>query len=43
MANELNIKWIRLEEVLNEFADAFIQAARDNLQANGSNASYELY
>lgn len=43
MANELNIKWIRLEEVLNEFADAFIQAARDNLQANGTNASYDLY
>lgn len=43
MANELDIKWIRLTEVLNEFADAFIQNARDNLQANQSNASYNLY
>lgn len=43
MANELDIKWIRLTEVLNAFADAFIQNARDNLQANQSNASYNLY
>ena len=43
MANELDIKWIRLTEVLNDFADAFIQNARDNLQANQSNASYNLY
>lgn len=40
---ELDIKWIRLTEVLNEFADRFIQNARDNLQANGSNASNNLY
>lgn len=43
MANELDIKWIRLTEVLNAFADTFIQIARDNLQANQSNASYNLY
>lgn len=38
-----DIKWIRLTEVLNEFADAFIQNARNNLEANQSNASYNLY
>ena len=38
-----DIKWIRLTEVLNEFADAFIQNARNNLDANQSNASYNLY
>lgn len=38
-----NIKWTRLTEVLNEFADAFIQNARNNLEANQSNASYNLY
>lgn len=38
-----NIKWTRLTEVLNEFADAFIQNARNNLDANQSNASYNLY
>ena len=40
---ELDIKWIRLTEVLNEFADRFIQNARDNLQANGSIATGKLY
>lgn len=39
----MDIKWTKLTEVLNEFADTFIQIARDNLQANGSNASYGLY
>lgn len=43
MANELDIKWIRLTEVLNTFADVFIQNARDNLQADGSIATGELY
>lgn len=38
-----DIKWTTLERVLNEFADTFIQNARDNLQANNSNASYDLY
>lgn len=38
-----DIKWTRLTEVLNEFADAFIQNARNNLEANQSNASYNLY
>ena len=38
-----DIKWTRLTEVLNEFADAFIQNARNNLEANKSNASYNLY
>lgn len=38
-----DIKWTRLTEVLNEFADAFIQNARNNLDANQSNASYNLY
>lgn len=40
---ELDIKWTTLERVLNEFADAFIQTARDNLQADGSIATGELY
>lgn len=39
----MDIKWTKLTEVLNEFADTFIQIARDNLQANQSNASYNLY
>ena len=38
-----DIKWTRLTEVLNEFADAFIENARNNLDANQSNASYNLY
>lgn len=38
-----DIKWTRLTEVLNEFADAFIQNARNNLETNQSNASYNLY
>ena len=38
-----DIKWTRLTEVLNEFADAFIQNTRNNLDANQSNASYNLY
>ena len=38
-----DIKWTTLERVLNEFADAFIQNARDNLQADGSIATGELY
>lgn len=39
----MDIEWKNLERVLNEFADTFIQNARDNLQANGTNASYDLY
>ena len=39
----MDIKWRKLEQVLNEFADAFIQEARDNLQENKTNASYNLY
>ncbi len=38
-----DIKWTRLTEVLNEFADAFIENARNNLDVNQSNASYNLY
>lgn len=40
---ELNIKWKHLEKTLNDFADYFIQAARDNLQGNNTNATYALY
>lgn len=43
MGNNLDIKWTALERVLNEFADTFIQNARDNLQADGSIATGELY
>lgn len=39
----LDIKWTHLTEVLNEFADFFIQEARGNLDRNQSNASYSLY
>lgn len=38
----MDIKWNNLERVLNEFADAFINLARENLQNNGTNASGEL-
>ena len=40
---ELKIEWRHLKETLENFADYFIQAARDNLQKNKSNASYDLY
>lgn len=40
---ELNIKWTHLERVLNEFADTFIELARQNLDANRTNASHNLY
>ena len=43
MMEALQIKWTTLERVLNEFGDAFIQNARDNLQSNGSIATGELY
>lgn len=39
----LDIKWTSLERVLNEFADQFIQNAKDGLQADGSIATGELY
>ena len=39
----LDIKWNHLTETLNRFADFFIQEARNNLQENGSNASYNLF
>lgn len=39
----MDIEWKHLRQVLEDFADYFIQAARDNLQGNGSNASYSLY
>lgn len=39
----LEIKWNHLEQVLNDFADRFIELARQNLTNNQSNASHELY
>lgn len=39
----MDIVWTTLERVLNEFADRFIQNARDGLQADGSIATGELY
>ena len=39
----LNINWVHLTQVLNDFADYFIELARQNLTDNQSNASYELY
>lgn len=43
MADSLDIKWTNLERVLNEFADQVIELARQNLDANGTNASHNLY
>lgn len=39
----MDIKWNNLYRVLNEFADAFIENARRNLDSNNSNASRNLY
>lgn len=39
----LEIRWANLERVLNEFADEVIQAARKNLDDNGTNATRQLY
>lgn len=36
------IAWTNLRRVLQEYGDYFIQAARDDLGANGSNASFGL-
>lgn len=38
----LDIKWKHLGEVLNAFADRFIEVARGILAANNTNASYNL-
>lgn len=40
---ELKIEWRHLEETLKNFADYFIQEARNNLSDNNSNASFNLY
>ena len=40
---ELNITWRHLEQTLNDFADTFIELARQNLDANNTNASHNLY
>lgn len=40
---QLDIKWTHLEETLNNFADYFIQEAKNNLSDNNSNASFNLY
>lgn len=37
-----DIKWENLERVLNEFADAVVQKARENLERNGTNATGAL-
>lgn len=39
----LDIKWTTLDRVLNEFADRFIELARENLDKNNTNASNTLY
>ena len=38
----MDIKWTNLERVLIQFADRFIEIARDNLRNNNTNASWEL-
>ena len=40
---ELDITWNHLTRVLNDFADRFIELARQNLDANNTNASHNLY
>lgn len=40
---ELDITWNHLTRVLNDFADRFIELARQNLDANNTNASRNLY
>ena len=39
----MKIKWDSLNKVLEEFAEYFIQMAREHLQENNSNASYTLF
>ena len=39
----MDIKWVNLTRVLNEFADRFIELARGNLDQNNSNATRTLY
>ena len=39
----MDIKWNHLTETLNQFADTFIELARNNLDRNNTNASRELY
>lgn len=39
----MDIEWTHLRQTLEEFADAFIELARGNLDRNGTNASYDLY
>ena len=39
----LDITWNHLSQVLNEFADHFIELARQNLDNNNTNASHALY
>ena len=39
----LDITWTHLSKVLNDFADTFIELARQNLDQNGTNASHNLY
>lgn len=39
----MDIKWDKLRETLNNFADYFIQSARNNLSDNNTNASFDLY
>lgn len=41
--NDMDIKWDKLRETLNNFADYFIQSARNNLSDNNTNASFALY
>lgn len=38
----LEIKWTNLERVLGEYADAFIERARQTMESNGTNASHNL-
>lgn len=42
MAYIEDIKWTHLMEVLQQYGDYFIQLAREDLQANRTNASYTL-
>lgn len=41
--NTLDIRWTHLEQVLNDLGNAVIAKARENLDANDSNCTHNLY
>lgn len=41
--DDMDIRWTHLNNVLMEFADRFIELARNDLETNGTNASWNLF